>query len=225
MSAWTLEDDGEIVVGESVIKREGIDLYVSDRYGSYSFILDPDSKVEVIPVPPMFRLGRLTNYVCIDIDKTIVGIGGKTYWLTMPYELAVVVNGRTIAVVSPNRIKYELFGSIVEGIVCRHHKSEVFKDSSGIGTELGRLLVTLPLSREANSYSKVIINTNSIRLYRLRSDVKVYYEVVRLSPNPLRPIAEPLGKPPKSNLEEVTIPKDITDRSVMGVQYGYYGPD
>ena len=225
MTAWSIDDFGELSVGNALIRRDSNELYVKDQYGERTFMIDPDSNVEVLPVHPIYRLGNLTSTLYLKITTPIVGIGGKSYWLSIPYDLLIMVDGKPIAILSPFRIKYTLFGNITEGFICRYHESGVFRESREVGNEYGRLLVSMPLNSKVGMYEFVLINMNSIKIFRSRKELKVYFEVVRLPTDPFKPFAEPLGRPPKKDLEVVTVPKDVSTLTTGCFRHEYYGPD
>ncbi|OYT48568.1 MAG: hypothetical protein B6U85_02060 [Desulfurococcales archaeon ex4484_42] len=225
MKTWSIDDFGELSIGNALIKRDGNELYVKDLYGERTFMIDPDSHVEVLPIHPIFRLGNLTSTMYIKITTPMVGIGGKSYWLSIPYDLLIMVDGKPVFILSPFRIKYTLFGSITEGFICRYHESRVFRESKEVGDEYGRLLVSMPLNSKIGMYEFVLINMNSIKIFRSKEGLKVFYEVVRLPIDPLKPFAEPLGRPPKKDLEVISIPKDISTLTTGCFRHEYYGPD
>ena len=222
-NAWIIDEGAIIKIGKALIKRDATTLYIKDLYGDGVFTLDPDSFVEIIPIPPIYRLARITNTLYLKILTPIVGLGGKSYWLTLPYEVALVVNGTTIAILSPFKVKYTLFGSIVEGMICRYHETTVL-GGEGISTDYALTLAVTPLSIYANMYSYALINMQSVKLYRSKNELRVYYEMIRLPSNTSKPYAEPLGKAPKEGLEEVKVPGDVESLS-EGVLHEYYGPD
>ena len=225
MKVWSIDDFDELSIGNAVIKRDGNELHVKDLYDERTFMIDPDSNVEVLPIHPIYRLGNLTNTLYIKIITPIVGIGGKSYWLSVPYDLLVMVDGKPIVILSPFKIKYTLFGSITEGFICRYHESGVFRESREVEDEYGRLLVSMPLNSKVGVYEFVLISMNSVKIFRSKEELKVYFEVVRLPTDPFKPFVEPLGRPPKKDLEVITIPKDISTLITGCYRHEYYGPD
>lgn len=179
----------------------------------------------MLPIHPIYRLGNLTDILYIRIITPIVGTGGKSFWLSIPYDLAIMVNGKAVAILSPFKIKYTLYGSIIEGFICRYHESNVFKESREVGDKYGKLLATIPLNSKVSMYEFVLINMNSIRIFRSREDLEVYYEVVRLPVNPFKPFTDPLGNPPKKDLEAVNVPKEVKTLAMGCYHHEYYGPD
>ncbi len=203
---WTL-DSGCVSIGHAVICREDSRVYAKDLYKSMSFVVSKDYRVELVPIPPIYTPIKLTNYLFIKLKSEIISKGPEEYWIKAPYELAICVDDKPIAIVNPFKTKYTLFGSVVEGIICRYHESEVFSTEPKDESYEALIKIVIPATNDIIRYSYVLINSKLVSLYRFGS--RVYYDMLELSPNYFRPFSQSLNKPSYPLATKVLVPQGL----------------
>ncbi|BEP17884.1 hypothetical protein PYJP_12360 [Pyrofollis japonicus] len=98
-----------------------------DPFGCRRALLTEHDTVYADLVPPLYRPQPLTSCIYLEFsDPVIIGAKTTTLWATAPYELLIHVNDTAIAYVSPFKVKYTLVGDVIDGTVCRHHRSRAW---------------------------------------------------------------------------------------------------
>ncbi len=117
---------GDVVeygVSKIVFDKQGR-LEACDPYGCVDLRVPIASKIYIEPIPAITRPQQLTECIYVDFAEPIAFDGGETsLWFLAPFELAVAYKERTVVSISPTKVKYTLVGDLVNGIVCRYHKS------------------------------------------------------------------------------------------------------
>jgi|Deesub1362A_J573_1020465.scaffolds.fasta_scaffold00008_139 hypothetical protein len=166
--------DGEYRAGEAYVKLDGDKLIIGDRYTSRELIVSRGTEVEVRPVEPLHVPKNLTENLLIRLEKPLYTVEPMMTWVKAPYELEVRLNGSSIAYLSPTRVKYYLYGDVVEGVLCRYHETGVYDGEPG-DTD-GEALIRLLVTRVSKPMEYLLIPLENISVWE--DDGKVYYNPI-----------------------------------------------
>ena len=122
----------EFGLSKIVLTDEGV-LSVSDPYIFKDFYVGKDVKVNVRPVLPRNVPRELSESLYIKFNKSILVEDPLSIWIEAPYELLVEVGGSPVATLSPFKVKYILFGDVVEGEICRYYESNIYYSKPDLG--------------------------------------------------------------------------------------------
>ena len=135
-----------------------------------------DGKYIIInPVEPLNTPKELTSNMLIEFEKSLLLAGGtiKTIFLTFPIEIGVFISYKEITnlllldVFTQAKQKFTLYGSVSNGIICKHWKSVIYSTShSPDPMREGIIELTLRNTiSEWVSISKAIFNVYGMKLY------------------------------------------------------------
>jgi len=167
----------KITVGLATIARDKNFLIISDKYHEERFVVDPNSKVNLKPTVPLNVPSRITGYLMVEFKNPLVVSGEKSYWVNVPYELKVIVNGNTVGYVTPVNVKYILYGDIVDGIICRYFKSEVYSEAKGDST-VARAMLKFKI-KGSKVIRRIVLPAENVKFY-VKDDI-YYYEVLEVT--------------------------------------------
>jgi uncharacterized protein len=135
-----------------------------------------DGKYIIInPVEPLNTPKEITPNLMIEFEKSLLLAGGiiKTIFLTFPIEVGVFISDKEntniflLDVFTQARQKFTHYGSVSNGIICKHWKSDIYSTSpSSDPLQEGILELTLRnTTSEWVSISKAIFNAYGMKLY------------------------------------------------------------
>ena len=135
-----------------------------------------DGKYIIInPVEPLNTPKELTSNLMIMFEKTLFLAGGtiKTIFLTFPIEIGVFISDKKntnillLDVFTQTRQEFTLYGSVSNGIICKHWKSAIYSTSpSSDPMQEGIIELTLRnTTSDWVSISNAIFNAYGMKLY------------------------------------------------------------
>jgi len=169
---------GEYKFGLSkiVLSDEGV-LSVLDPYISKEFYIGKDVEVSVTPLVPKNVPKELSGSLYIKLDKSILVKNPLSIWIEAPYELLVEAGGAQLAIISPFKVKYILFGDVVEGEICRYHESRVYYSKPDLGWKAAYIKI---LVRELESpLNFIYIPLDKVDIHE--EEDELYYDPLILS--------------------------------------------
>jgi hypothetical protein len=153
------------------------------------------------PVPPLNRPSRISNCLYIEFEEQLIVPGGRSsFWATAPYDLMVHVNGIVLGYLSPLRVKYTPIGDMVDGVVCRYHRSMVAGSHSELAAGGGLGLLMIRFRGSPGKVPGVGFYAAGVPLFTDGS--LVYYPEVEAEVDQLRLSARATQRPPLEGLRE-----------------------
>jgi len=116
----------ERTAGGLLYKRECMDEEVED------LLLSSDSKILINPVEPVNKPKELTPHLLIEFEKSVFiePSARKTVFVKFPVEIGVFIHGKKdfqiLDVLTLNKQKFTLYGTVVSGVICKYCESEVY---------------------------------------------------------------------------------------------------
>ncbi|WP_058370213.1 DUF432 domain-containing protein [Pyrodictium occultum] len=175
----TLEPGGELSLGrlEAKLGTNGL-LEACDGYNCIRARLPRGAAARLEPVPPVHVPSQMTNCLYLEFEEQLVTPGEHAvFWATVPYELAIYANGVLLGYLSPLRVKYTLVGDVVEGTVCRYHRSRASTDPRELQAGMEEALAAIEFRGAPGRVPGVGFHVADIPLYV--KDGRVYYPLVR----------------------------------------------
>ena len=164
-------------ISVSMEKREKLWIY-KRRFGedkAEKQIIGDGKYININPVEPLNTPKELTPNLMIEFEKSLLLAGGtiKTIFLTFPIEIGVFISDKEntnillLDVFTQARQKFTLYGSVSNGIICKHWKSAIYSISPSTDPmQEGILELTLRnTTSEWVSISKAIFNAYGMKLY------------------------------------------------------------
>ena len=111
--------------GYAVIKYEDGVLSLSDLYIKREFYVGEGVKLSLVPVKPVHVPKELTGSLYIEIEPALMASKPSEFWVSAPYEILIRVGESPLVYLSPFKVKYILYGDVVEGEICRYHHSSL----------------------------------------------------------------------------------------------------
>ena len=174
MRVMKIVGDIEKTWGEAFLKRSGERLILRDRYKSMEYMVEKGTEIEILPAKPSHVPTHLTNHMLIEMETPVYTVEPMMIWITAPYELDIRLDGGSIAYLSPTKVKYYLYGDVVEGVLCRYHQTKLYidepREESGVASL--RLLIT----RVSKPLKYLLIPLENIHVYE--DGEKIYYNPI-----------------------------------------------
>lgn len=187
-------------IGKAEVIKKGDELKLRDSYTEDTYIVEKDSTIELVPVPPLHVPTKITKYLYLKLRKPLVISKEREFWIKVPYELAVLVNSTLIKILSPFIVKHILHGDIVDGIICRYYETEVLENMLDNGIE-ALTKITFSKVASAGIYDYIIIPVENAYIYE--SNGKYYFSTVKVEKTSTGIYGHLTKKPPISNVKLV----------------------
>ena len=202
---------GDVVnIGEVKIERKNDNLKLSDRYSNLEYIVDPNSKVELLPLPPFYVPQKVANHLMLEFEKPLVINGRWEVWAEGPYEIDVRIDGRRAAILSPIKVKHALYGDMTEGVVCRHFKTRIYNDVPK-RKELAAVKIVFN-AQPSGRVDKLVMHGAALTIFE--KDDRYYYEIIDVQIKESSIIVNLTDKSPVPNAIEVH-----RDESMLKARY------
>ncbi|TQD27660.1 DUF432 domain-containing protein [Methanolobus vulcani] len=170
----TVTEDTEIIVekqGDDIIYKR---LFKGDEEKEL-VLLNNDGNIVINPIEPVNLPESITSFLLIEFKRSAIIRPGdkKKIYLKFPTEIGVFVtdksgkNYEVIDVFTLNKIKYTLYGSHTQGMICRHWESDIYTDEPDTDN-LYEGFIELSISNESNhqmEITKAIFNAYGMKLY------------------------------------------------------------
>ena len=206
--------EGEYTFGfAKIIFKEGL-LSVSDLYSSNKFYLDVSADVVVEPILPINIPKKLTNHIYIRFNTPIFVSKPSVFWVKAPYELLVKIGDIELATLSPFRVKYILYGDVVEGYICRYFESELFTSKPDLGWDAAYIKLIFKSMERPLDF--LVIPTEKVAVHEVNGDVQ--YDPMALSVGDDEVIVKPVIN--RHKLFSIENIGRIWDELVPGWRYG-----
>jgi len=181
-----LKTGAEVRYGFSkiVLNNQG-KLEACDPYGCVNIRMPVGDEVYIEPIPAITRPQQLTGCLYVEFIEPIAFGGGKSsLWFLAPFELAVTYKERIVARVSPTKVKFTLVGNIVDGVVCRYHKSAVgfSRDDVADNVEPGLGFVRAEVKGKPATISGIGFYVAGLPLF-VDEEYFIYYPLVEVEVN------------------------------------------
>ncbi|MEB2836769.1 MAG: DUF432 domain-containing protein [Desulfurococcales archaeon] len=200
----TLAPGAEVRVGTASVRRladgtvEGC-----DAHGCSRVRVPPSVEARVLPAPASRRLLRV-DYVYVEFEEPIHASPGDLIWFHAPLELEVTLGGVPALRLSTSRVKYTLVGDIVDGVICRYHKSPVYLGDPPPRME-GLALAAVEVDGDPGILPGAGVGLAVSTLYR-GEDGSIYYSLQRLEIEGGTATLRSTRRPPRRGLVEVRRP-------------------
>jgi len=172
---WTVGRGDTLKLGRTKISLEDDRLTLQDDYVTRNIHTHAE-EVEVRPNPPVNVPSKVTDYLMIRMEESLIPLDGQELWISAPYDLDISLNGKIIGFLSPFRVKYSLYGPTTEGIVCRYHESPTSEAPlRGIDAKV-KVVFKVRNPREVD---RIVIPVNELDIFF--KDGILYYEVVEVT--------------------------------------------
>lgn len=126
----------EDLKAEVVKKKEDFYIYVRVFKDDIveKIVCSRNPKIIVNPVEPVNLPKHITNYLMIELDKSIFiePKGSNIIYTTFPIEIAVLLvndDVKILDIFSFLKQKYTLYGNPAKGLICRYWKGKVFDEA------------------------------------------------------------------------------------------------
>jgi hypothetical protein len=127
------------------------------------------------PVEPLNTPKEITPNLLIEFEKSLLLAGGarKKIFLTFPIEIGVFIsdegnkNLHLLDVLTLARQKFTLYGSVSNGIICKHWKSEIYSNSPS-SNPLQEGVMELTIRNTTSEWvpiSKAVFNAYGMKIY------------------------------------------------------------
>ena len=171
------------VIGDAVVEygEDGL-LRACDPHGCSVVRVPRRVLVDVEPVPGIARPRPLTSCIYVEFTDPFMHTGGRgELWFLAPYEVAVDIDDKIIARVTPVKAKFTLVGDIVEGTVCRYYRGPVFagREEALEARRPGLALVKAVLEGGPAKLPGVGFHAATLPLYT-DDEARIYYPVVEV---------------------------------------------
>lgn len=171
---FTREVEGtEIIVekqGDELIYKRILDGNVEKEL----LLLNNYTDILINPIEPVNLPEKITSSLLIDFKKPAIIRAGdrKKIYLKFPVEIGVFVadkpgNYEVIDILTFTKIKYTLYGSHTNGIICRHWESDVFTEEPETNI-LYEGFIELDVVNDSSYHieiSKAVFNAYGMKLY------------------------------------------------------------
>ncbi len=193
------EEIGEARVS---LSRDGL-LEACDRYGCSRARLPPGRGVHLEPVPALGRPEPLTSCIYVEFDAEVLHPGGSmTVWSLAPYEVAVTYENVVLARLTPLPSKLTLVGDLVEGRICRHHRSGVYesREEALASRAPGEAVLAVSLSGPPARVPGVAFYAAMLPIYTDEGGA-LYYPLVEMRIEEAQAMVRTTSQPPAAGLE------------------------
>jgi len=163
-----------------IVLNEQGRLEACDPYGCVNIRIPVGDEIYIEPIPATTRPQQLTECLYVEFTEPIAFGGGKlSLWFLAPFELAITYKERIVTSISPTKVKFTLVGDIVNGVVCRYHRSMVgfSRDDVVDYVESGLGFVRAEVKGKAATISGVGFYVAGFPLY-VDEEGLVYYPLV-----------------------------------------------
>jgi uncharacterized protein len=169
------------------VEKEGISISVEKNEKTWIYkrtfgtdkvekrIIGDGKHIIINPVEPLNTPKEITPNLLIEFEKSLLLAGGtrKKIFLTFPIEIGVFIsdegnkNLHLLDVLTLARQKFTLYGSVSNGIICKHWKSGIYSNSpSSNPLQEGVMELTLRnTTSEWVSISKAVFNAYGMKIY------------------------------------------------------------
>jgi uncharacterized protein len=138
-------------------------------------ITGDEKHITINPVEPLNTPKKITPNLMIEFEKSLLLAGEtiKTIFLTFPIEIGVFISDKgnknlhLLDVFTQARQKFTLYGSVSNGIICKHWKSAVYSTSPS-SNPIQEGVIELTLRNNTSdwvSISKAIFDAYGMKLY------------------------------------------------------------
>jgi hypothetical protein len=138
-------------------------------------IIGDRKHIIINPVEPLNTPKEITPNLLIEFEKSLLLAGGarRKIFLTFPIEIGVFIsdegnkNLHLLDVLTLARQKFTLYGSVSNGIICKHWKSGIYSNSPSSNLlQEGIMELTLRnTTSEWVSISKAVFNAYGMKIY------------------------------------------------------------
>jgi len=197
-----LEPGGELAFGRirARLSDDG-SLEACDDYNCIRARVPRGSSVMLDPVPPLNAPSRISNCLYIEFEEQLIVPGGRSsFWATAPYEFIAHVDGIILGYLSPLRVKYTLVGDIVDGVVCRYHRSMVADSHTKLAAGGGVGLLPIMFRGSPGRVPGIGFYASGVPLFTDGSFV--YYPEIEAEVDQLRLAVRATQRPPLEGLRE-----------------------
>ncbi len=163
----------------------------------------PGVEARVLPAPASHRLLRV-DFAYVEFEEPIHASPGDLIWFYAPLELEVLLSGIPALRLSTTRVKYTLVGDVVDGIICRYHKSPAYPGDPPPPVE-GLALAAAEVDGDPGILPGAGVGLASSTLYR-GEDGSIYYSLQRLEIEGSTAALRSTRRPPRRGLVEVRRP-------------------
>ncbi|WMW25464.1 DUF432 domain-containing protein [Methanolobus sediminis] len=164
---------------EIIVEKQGDDLIYKRLFRGDEerelVLLNNDGDIIINPIEPVNLPESITAFLMVDFKRSAMIRPGdkKKIYLKFPVEIGVFVtdksrkNYEVIDVFTLNKIKYTLYGSHTQGMICRHWESDIYTEEPDTDN-LYEGFIELEISNESNhqmEITKAIFNAYGMKLY------------------------------------------------------------
>ncbi len=193
-----LRPGDELRLGEAVVELGGDGvLRACDPHGCVEADVSRGVRVVATPAPATGRLLRV-RCIYVEFQRPVYAERGDTIWFHAPIEVEVRAGRVLVARLSPTRVKYTLVGDVIDGTICRYHKSP-----AGIGEPPGAppegcALAAARVAGDPGLHPGAALEDEA-SLYRAR-DGTLYYSLHEVSVDSGIATSRSTTRPPRAGL-------------------------
>ncbi|PXF61795.1 MAG: hypothetical protein C4B59_02815 [Candidatus Methanogaster sp.] len=196
------------MTGGVLYKRECMDEEVEKS------LLSSNNKILINPVEPVNKPKELTPHFLIEFERSIFiePSAKKAVFVKFPVEIGVFVHGKKnfqiLDVLTLNKQKFTLYGSLTSGVICKYWKSEVYStipDTNPVYEGVIELNITNTTARWVE-LTKAVFSAYGMKIYysddmvAMRANMRIVSKKVA----EIDFVNSPLGKGMKRSLELYT---------------------
>nr|WP_321497907.1 DUF432 domain-containing protein [uncultured Methanolobus sp.] len=163
---------------EIIVEKQGDDLVYKRLFRGHEekelVLLNNDGDIVINPIEPVNLPESITSYLLIEFKRSaIIRPGDKRkIYLKFPVEIGVFIsdksgNHEVIDIFTFNKIKYTLYGSHTQGLICRYWESDIYADEPDTDN-LYEGFIELEISNESShqmEITKAIFNAYGMKIY------------------------------------------------------------
>ncbi|SDF25896.1 hypothetical protein SAMN04488589_0145 [Methanolobus vulcani] len=161
-----------------IVEKQGDDLIYKRLFRGKEekelVLLNNDGDITINPIEPVNLPEAITSFLLIEFKRSAIIRSGdkKKIYLKFPVEIGVFIsdksgNHEVIDIFTFNKVKYTLYGSHTQGIICRHWESDIYTDEPDT-EKLYEGFIELDIANESNHQMEItnaIFNAYGMKIY------------------------------------------------------------
>lgn len=164
--------DGEYVFGDAKVIREGDKLFIQDPYISREYVISRGTGIGVEPSKPVHVPTHITDYLLIKLEKPLYTSEAMLAWVDAPYELDIRLDGVSIGYLTMAKVKYYLYGDVMEGDICRYHQTKIYNEVPEV-EDSDRAYIRLLIKDMRKPLEYIYVHLDDIEIWE--EDDTIYY--------------------------------------------------
>lgn len=182
-------------------------------YGKPRIILQPTYPVFYPEYPR-----RITNYILIKLLDEVDVEPSSTieFHIHIPVDLAVIEESKNtysfLDVIPLTKVKYTLYGSVVDGVIARYYESKVYIENLEYTGEPGLALAKVRVINKSHEWVKItriLVDSIALKLYYRENTWEAYIRLVELTTTTPRAGVVSYGKCFEENVREALDPPEL----------------